>query len=178
MGGPGNGKTTLARELASRLGLDHIELDSLFHVVDFASATDDEFRAGLVARMDAAPQGWVACGNYHSMTEGLHTDRADTVIWLDQSRALVTWRTAKRTVRRALTRQKLFGNDIREPLTNFTRWDPEKNIIRWAWVHHPIYREKTPAYLARPECAHLTVHHLTDPAEVAAFLESVPVADR
>ena len=44
-----------------------------------------------------------------------------------------------RTLRRAARRERLW-NGNREPLTNFYRWDPEKNIIRWAWVHHPRYR--------------------------------------
>lgn len=178
MGGPGNGKSTLAAALAERLGLVHIELDGLFHVTDWESATAAEFRSSLVARMDAAPQGWAICGNYLSRAEDLHLARADTVVWLDHARPLVTWRTAKRTVRRAVTRQKLFGNEIREPMRNFFRWAPEHNIIRWAWVHHPIYRERIPVHLARPALDHLTVHHLRTAEEVDEFLDSVPGSDR
>lgn len=173
VGGPGNGKTTLARALAERLCIDHIELDSLFHVTDWESATDDEFRAALVARMDAAPHGWVTCGNYNTMSGDLHTARADTLIWLDQGRALVTWRAAKRTVRRAITRERLFGNDLREPWSNFFRWDPAHNIIRWAWVHHPLHRIKINRHLASPEWAHLEVHHFTTQAEIDEFLAGV-----
>ena len=142
------------------------------------SATDEEFRASLIERMAAAPRGWVTCGNYLSKCGDLMFPPADTAIWLDHGRWLVTWRTAKRTIRRAVTRQKLFGNDIREPLTNFYRWDPAENVIRWAWVYHPRYRREIPAYLARPECDHLTVHHLCSSAEVAEFLAGVPDPDR
>lgn len=177
MGGPGNGKTTLARTLADRLGLAHIELDSLFHVTGFGSATDDEFRAGLVERMAEAPQGWVTCGNYISMCADLHVREADTIVWLDQDRRLVTWRVVKRTVRRAATREPLFGNDLREPWSNFLRWDPEHNIIRWAWVHQPRYKIKLNRHIARPAWAHLDVHHLRTPHEVDEFLAGVePVA--
>lgn len=177
LGGPGNGKSTLAAALAERLGLVHIELDALFHVTDWESASDEEFRAGLVARMAAAPRGWVTCGNYLSRAQDLHLDNADTVVWLDHARPLVTWRTAKRTVWRALTRQKLYGNEIREPMSNFLRWAPERNIIRWAWAYHPIYRERIPVHLARPSLDHLDVHHLRTAAEVRDFLAGVPAVD-
>lgn len=172
-GGPGNGKTTLAAALAERLGLVHIELDSLHHVTDWESATPDEFRAGLVAAMDAAPHGWVTCGNYVTMAENTHIERADTLVFLDLPRWLVTWRTAKRTVRRAVTREDLFGNGLREPASNFLRWDPQHNIIRWAWVYHPKYRRETPHHIASDAWAHLDVHHFTTVAEIADFLDGV-----
>ncbi len=41
----------------------------------------------------------------------------------------------------ALTREVLW-NGNREPLTNFTSWDPEKNVIRWPWVKHPVIRAR------------------------------------
>ena len=169
VGCPGNGKSTLARQLADELGLRHIELDGLFHVTDWGSATSEEFRRDLVAAMDDAPQGWVTCGNYLTMCSGLHIDRADTFVWLDLPRRTVMWRTIKRTVRRSLTREPLFGNDIREPLGNFYRWDPEKNIIRWAWVNHPIYRDKFRRF-TDGSSPHLTVHHLTTPGEIRSYL--------
>ena len=170
VGGPGNGKSTLARRLADGLGLRHIELDGLFHVTDWESATPEEFRRDLVAAMDEAPDGWVTCGNYLTMCDDLHIAQADTFVWLDLPRRTVVWRTAKRTIRRAITRETLFGNEIREPWANFTSWDPNKNIIRWAWVHHSIYRDKFGPRLARPEWAHLRIHHLTTPDQIAEFL--------
>jgi len=177
-GGPGNGKSTLARRLADELGLAHIELDGLFHVTDWGSATTEEFRTGLVAAMDSAPEGWVTCGNYLTMCDNLHISRADTFVWLDLPRRIVMWRVVRRTIRRALTREPLFGNDLREPLRNFYRWDPEQNIIRWAWVHHPIYRKKFGPRLASPEWAHLEVHHLTTTAEIAEFTDGVLAPQR
>lgn len=171
VGCPGNGKTTLARQLADGLGLRHIELDGLFHVTDWASATPEEFRRDLVAAMDAAPDGWVTCGNYLTMSDDLHVARADTIVWLDLPRRTVVWRTLTRTIRRAMAREPLFGNDLREPLGNFWRWDPEKNIIRWAWVHHPIYREKYGHRLEGDEWAHLTVRHLSTPDAIRDYLE-------
>ena len=173
VGCPGNGKSTLARRLADEFGLRHIELDSLFHVTDWESATVEEFRRDLVAAMDASPDGWVTCGNYQSMADDLHIERADTLVWLDLPRSVVTWRTFARTVRRSITSEPLFGNALREPFGNFIRWSPEKNIIRWAWVHHPIYRENVPRHLAAAEWQHLDVHHLSTRRAIAEFPEKV-----
>lgn len=172
-GGPGNGKTTLAAALADRLGLVHIELDSLYHVTGFGSASDEEFRAALVARMDAAADGWVTCGNYVAKAQDLHIARADTLVFLDLPRVQVTWRVAKRTVHRFVTREELFGNGIREPVSNFWRWDPDRNVIRWAWVHHPRYRRETPRLMATDAWSHLHVHHLTTQTAVDDFLAAV-----
>lgn len=177
-GGPGNGKSTLASALAAQLGLVHIELDALFHRPGWESASEEEFRSGLVVAMDAAPQGWVTCGNYISLCGNLHIERADTLVWLDLPRGLVTRRVAWRTVRRAATGERLFGQDIREPLRNFVRWAPEKNIIRWAWHHHGLYAVKYARHLAKPEWAHLDVHHFQTVEEIEAFLASaIPPGD-
>ncbi len=60
-------------------------------------------------------------------------------------------------------------NGNREPLSNFYRWDPEKNIIRWAWVHFDKYRRQYSAKLAG-DWSHLSVHRLRDQEEVAMWL--------
>jgi len=178
VGGPGNGKSTLARRLAEGLGLRHIELDGLFHVTDWESATTEEFRSDLVAAMDAAPDGFTTCGNYLTMSDSLHIARADTLVWLDLPRSTVVWRTAKRTIRRAVTRERLYGNEVREGWRNFTSWDPNRNIIRWAWIHHGVYREKFGPRLTSPEWSHLRVHHLTTPEQVADFLAGALAQER
>lgn len=150
-GGPGNGKTTLARTLAARRGIEHIELDSLFHVTDFGSESPAAFRAALIGRMQAAPNGWVMCGNYVSILEHLHIEQADTLVFLDLPKRVVMARVVRRTLRRVLTRERLYGNEVRESFDNLWRWDPEKNIIRWTWVNHRVYRQRTPRLIASPE---------------------------
>ncbi len=64
VGTPGSGKTTVARDLAERLDLVHIELDGLFHQTGWQPLDRDELRRRLVVRMDAATTGWTVCGNY------------------------------------------------------------------------------------------------------------------
>src|SRR6186997_1715444 len=62
----GSGKTTLAAALAARLGVPHVELDALHHGPNWTEATPEELRARVEAALAAAPEGWVADGNYES----------------------------------------------------------------------------------------------------------------
>jgi adenylate kinase family enzyme len=116
-----------------------------------------------VADVVAAP-GWVVDGNYSAVRD-LVWDRADTVVWLDLPRRLVMRRIILRTVRRAVTRERLW-NDNREPLANLYRLDPEKNIIRWAWVRHAVYVERYDAAMHDSAFDHLPLrevaHHRWD----------------
>ena len=168
VGCPGAGKTTLAARLAGVLGLPHIEIDSLNWQPGWTEAAPDDFQAALADSLDAAVDGWITCGNYESRSGGLHIDRSDTIIWLDPPRRTIMARVVWRTIRRAVRREELW-NGNREPLSNFTRWNPEHNVIRWAWVHFPIYRTRYAAARHDGSWVHAEVHHLRSSADVASF---------
>ena len=57
VGSPGAGKTTLARELAARLDLTHIEIDAIFHQPGWEPLPDADF----IAAIESATAGdrWV-----------------------------------------------------------------------------------------------------------------------
>lgn len=176
IGCSGAGKTTLARRLSAALGVPHIELDAIYHQPGWRPLDNQRFQAELSARMDASPHGWVTCGNYNSQTGDIHLAQADTLVWLDPPRRVVMWRVITRTVWRALLRKELW-NGNREPLTNFYRWDPERNIIRWAWTRWPHYRERHTQRLSDGTWAHLDVHRLRTNAEADALVASVRDVD-
>lgn len=169
VGNSGSGKSTLAGQLADKLELVHIELDSLFHQPGWTPRDPEEFRSDLTARMDDAEAGWTICGNYMSVTWSLTMPQADTVVWLDLARSLVMQRVMRRTIRRAVTREELW-NGNREPLTNFYRWDPEKNIIRWSWTRHEQYRDRYSTAIEDGTWAHASVYQLRSPEAVSKFL--------
>ena len=75
-----SGKTSLARDLAGRLGLPHVELDALFWGPDWTPVPRETFRARLAAALGA--DGWVADGGYAAVRD-ITWARADTVVWLD-----------------------------------------------------------------------------------------------
>lgn len=172
VGCSGAGKTTLARRIAAALGVAHIELDALFHQPGWAAQPNDAFQADLAARMAAAQRGWVVCGNYSAQSGGIHVAAADTLVWLDPPRRVVMRRVIARTIWRAVTRRELW-NGNREPLTNFYRWDPEVNIIRWAWVKWPQYRRTYARRTVDGSWDHLDVHRLVSDAQVDAFMDRV-----
>ena len=72
-----------------------------------------------------------------------------------------------------VTRERLW-NDNTEPFSNLYRLDPERNIIRWAWVMHPEHRDRYAAAARDPESAHLRFVRLRSVAEVAALFAATP----
>jgi adenylate kinase family enzyme len=173
VGTSGSGKTTLARALADRLGLVHVELDALYHGPGWSEPDPDTFRRRVVDALDAADAGWVACGNYSVVRDPVVWSRADTVVVLDLPRTVVMRRVVARTLRRVVLRQELW-NGNREPLRNLYAWDPERNVIRWAWVRHEVYRNRYRRAALDPVNAHLDFVLLRSPAEVDGFLDWVP----
>ena len=166
VGGPGSGKTTVGRRLAASLGAPSVELDAIYHQPGWTELPVEEFRRRVADVV--AGDTWVVDGNYTTVRD-LVWARADTVVWLDLPRPLIMRRVVARTVRRAITRQVLW-NGNREPLTNFYRLDPERNIIRWAWTMHPNYITRYEAAMADPPNGHLRFVRLRSPAEITAFL--------
>jgi adenylate kinase family enzyme len=166
VGIPGSGKTTVGRRLAASFGIPFVELDSIFHQPGWVELPVDDFRKRVTEALTAP--AWVVDGNYSAVRD-LVWQRADTVVWLDLPRRRVMYRIILRTVRRALTRERLW-NGNREPLSNFYRLDPTKNIIRWTWVKYADCIERYGAAMQDPAYSHLTFVRLRSQHEVDAFL--------
>jgi adenylate kinase family enzyme len=168
VGSSGSGKSTAGRALASRLGVEFVELDAIFHQHGWTDLPLEDFRARVGEH--AAADAWVIDGNYSGVRD-LVWDRADTVVWLDLSRLTVVWRLIRRTLRRAITREVLW-NGNREPLTNFYRWDPMKNVIRWSWVKHGEYRQQYQSAMSDPRLTSIHFVRLGSVREISEFLNA------
>ncbi|MGH2489080.1 MAG: AAA family ATPase [Candidatus Limnocylindria bacterium] len=165
VGTSGSGKTTFAAELARRLGVPHVELDALSWEANWVSAPPDVLRQ-RVARAVAA-DAWVVDGNY-SATRDLVWARADTVVWLDHSFALVMWRLIARTLRRSLRGVVLWSGN-RESLRIALSRD---SIILWALTTYRRRRRDYPRlFLQYPEVRFV---RLGSPGEASRFLEAIP----
>jgi adenylate kinase family enzyme len=168
VGNSGSGKSTLAKALATRLDIDHTEIDAIYHQADWQPLAEPEF----VARIDSATAGerWVVDGNY-SAVRGLIWARADTIVWLDLSRPAVMRQIVWRTLRRVGQRQELW-NGNRERWRNFFSLDPKVSVIAWSWHRHSTYRDRYGAAMTDPANAHLTFVRLRSRADVRALLAS------
>jgi adenylate kinase family enzyme len=150
VGTSGSGKSTLARHLAQRLGVDQLELDSVYHQPNWQPLPAAEF-ARRVGEFVAADD-WVVDGNYRTVRPIVWA-RAEVVVWLDLPRLFVFRRLIGRTLRRAITRTELW-NGNRESLTNLLRGG-EQNLLLWSWRHHAKYRDRYSVAMRDPENADL-----------------------
>lgn len=140
LGVSGSGKTTLARALAARLGVPHLELDSVNHLAGWQQSSDEEWAGALDAFVAGAPGGWVVDGSYSSRAQQA-LDGVDTVVWLDLPRRTVMARVMRRTAVRMLTRRELW-NGNREDWRNLLSREPEDNILLWTWTRHAVVRRR------------------------------------
>ena len=161
----------MARSLAMSLDFPHLELDSVYHQPEWTPLPDGEFQS--VVDEFTIQDRWIVDGNYNSTgVLDLAWERADTVIWLDPPRRVVMAQVTGRTLRRGVRREELW-NGNRESLWSLTKWDPEDNIIRWAWTRFEPTRFRYESRTADPHWSHLTIIHLRTRSAVAVFLASL-----
>ncbi len=169
VGNSGSGKSTLARALADRLGVPHVELDSLFHRAGWQPAPADEFRACVDATTGTG--GWVVDGNY-SKVRDLVWGRADTVIWVDPPRYVVMRQVVLRTLRRTALRRELW-NGNRERWRNLFSRDPDRSIILWAWRTYPVNQARYATASTDPTWRHLTFLRIATRADARRLLDGI-----
>jgi adenylate kinase family enzyme len=164
VGTSGAGKTTLARRLAARLGLPHIELDAINWQPGWRDLArhDPEL---FIRRVSEAVQteAWVADGNYGMVRDQVWT-RATHLVWLDYERRVIMARVIRRSVLRTVLQTELWAGN-RERWRNFLR---PSHPIRWAWSTWRRRRRETEERLARPDHASLVVLRLRHPREAEA----------
>ena len=160
----GNGKTTLGRALAGRLGVRFVELDALVHGPDWAETPDEELRA--VVEPIVLSDGWVIDGTYRTKLGNLVLDAADTIVWLDLPLRVWLTRLLRRTGRRLTGRERLW-NDNRETLRN-AFWG-RQSLFAFAFRTHFQRRRDWPA-----ELAHYPVVRLRSVADIERWLADVP----
>ena len=171
MGGACAGKTTVSRRLAGRLGVPHIELDSLHHDAGWNEAPPEVLRERVQAALDAAPDGWVCDGNYRTKLGNLVLEQADTLVFLDPPFARTFGRSLRRTIGRTITREELWNGNREQTRFLFTRyWIPW-----WVLRTHRHYSREIPERAA--ENPHLEVVHLRGDEEVEAWLQSIQATE-
>lgn len=174
VGTSGAGKTTLARRIALRLALPHIELDAINWQPGWRDLTRHD-PSGFIRRVTEAirAEAWVADGNYGLVREILWR-RATHLVWLDYERPVIMARVIYRTLLRAAMRTELWAGN-RERWRHMLR---PSHPIRWAWSTWERRRRETAERLSQQQHAHLLVVRLRHPREARHAVELLAEAAR
>jgi len=172
VGTTGSGKTTMARRIAQRLAINHVELDALHWGPNWTPAPLELFRARTKQALNG--DAWVVDGNY-SKVRDIVWGRADTIVWLDYPLLVILGRLVWRTLRRVFTREELWQGNRERFVAQFASRD---SLFLWALRTYPRRRKEYPALIQRPEYIRLTVVHLRSPRAARDWLASLEVTAR
>jgi predicted kinase len=143
-----SGKTTLAAQLGSTLGLPVIDLDD-YYWRQSPLPTDEQWAAKHAELISA--DRWIISGDYRAVAE-TRFHAADVVVWLDLPRSRCLFKA---------TARKLNGN----PTPILDSW-------RWIWRYPNHGRRETATALASADLTS-TIHRLRSSSEVNSFLGQV-----
>ena len=162
IGSGGAGKSTVAREIASRLDLPLIHLDALYWNPGWR-ATDKDAWERRVRELIAAPR-WVMDGNYGG-TLDLRLARCDAVVFLDLPRVICLWRVIRRRLE--------FRGRSRPDMAPECPEGLSADFVKWIWTYP---RSRRPGILRR--LANLRANQraivLSSDRAIRSFLDGLP----
>jgi len=167
IGTAGAGKTTLARQLAHRLALPHIELDTHYWQPQWRHRTQADFQRQYTAQLASA--AWVVDGEYPEVN-GQIWPKAELVIWLDYPLPLVLGRLLRRGLSAALTRHNLWGSDNYETLPHLFG---AHSIFHRARSAHYRRRRYYAQLMRDPRYAHLRFLRFATPRATQQWLHTL-----
>ena len=159
-----SGKTMLARQIAEALGIPHVEMDLLFWMPDWRKRPKDKFRE-MVGEAVSGDR-WVMDGNY-GWTRDIVLKRVTHVVWLNYPFWTVFRRALARTIHRAVTREKVCGENRESFRDSFLH---REGIPWWVIRTHRRVRRRYQALAASDESAHLEVIELKGQNEADALV--------
>jgi adenylate kinase family enzyme len=170
VGASGSGKSVLARELARRLAVPHVDLDALHWGPDWTPTPTEILRRRVEAAL--AGEGWTVSGNYSALRDSIWP-RADTLIWLDYPMPIVMWRVLQRTVRRCITKELLWSDNLETWRKSFFARD---SIIVWAWTTWRKPRRNYPKLFRSPAYQGIRKFRFMSPEQTQDWLSRVEFA--
>jgi adenylate kinase family enzyme len=171
VGTSGAGKSTLARALANALSSPHIELDAIYWGPNWTPIPEPDLRQRIDA-LTSQPR-WVCDGNY-SVVRDLVWPRATAIVWLNYSFPRVFVRALRRTLRRCLWREPVFGNNRETVRKSFLSRD---SILVWILRTHWRHQQSYPRLFAEPAHVHLQVIELRAESDAQRLLAAARCQD-
>jgi len=164
----GAGKTTFARELCRRTGLPYFEMDGFYHGPGWVPIPTFEDDVAAVVAQDA----WVFDSHGYKEVRDLMWSRADTVIFLDFARWVVTSRVTRRSFARAWDQEPMFNGNTED----FRAWLDPEHPIQWSVRAYRSRQEDMRTRFRDPANAALHKVHLRTPRAAQRWLDLVAPA--
>jgi adenylate kinase family enzyme len=171
VGTTSSGKSTLASQLAEKIGGDFIELDALHWEPNWVEAPNEVFRE----RVEAAIRSnrWVVAGNY-SVVRNVVWQQAEAIIWLDYPFHIVFWRLLKRTIHRGITQEELWNGNRENFLWHLKLWSDE-SLFHWLFKTYWRRKREYPMLFSLPENTHLKIIQFKHPKETEKWLNTLNI---
>jgi adenylate kinase family enzyme len=166
IGTSGSGKTTVARAIADKLGIRHIELDAINWQPNWTELPKDEFKERVTEEIEHGD--WTIDGNY-SVVRYVIWDKVDTIVWLDMPFIPVFLRIVWRTIRRIVTQEELWN-------TNTEKLDAlvgKYGMPLWVIQTHEKRRKEYLPLLADPKLSHIDIKRFKSLKAVNKWIESL-----
>lgn len=161
IGSGGAGKSTLARRLGEKTGIEVIHLDRLYWQPGWVKTPAEEWSKTVASELEK--DSWIMDGNFGGTFE-MRAEAADTIIFLEISR----WRCLYRVIKRRLTYRRTNRPDMAEGCNE--KIDLE--FLLWIWNYPKNAKGRKAEVLKRLENEKNIVRLRTD-KEIEDFVASV-----
>ncbi len=168
----GSGKSTLGKRLASRLGVEFIELDALHWEPNWVEAETEVFRERV--RRAIEPDSWVMDGNYRKQID-LSWPLTDTVVWLDTPFRTAFWRCLVRSWKRYRSRELLWGTNQENFWEHLMLWNPQRSLLGYMLRNYRSRRRLYLTAMQSPRWSHITFVHLRSAREMEKWVDQIQI---
>lgn len=159
-----SGKSTLAKRISKKLRIPHFELDNYFWKENWTESSKEEFIEKVANLVNE--NNWVICGNYNKVREMLWKSATD-IVWLDYPFYLVFYRAIKRTIIRAITKEKVCNGNLETFKKSFFS---KESIILWVLKTYKRRKKEYPILLK--EVSEKRIYRLKNKRETTSFVEN------
>jgi adenylate kinase family enzyme len=168
LGTSGAGKTTLAKFLAKKFSIHHIELDQLFWNPNWVESPEDVFVEKIKNEINSH-ENWIICGNYHAAKQ-ITLYHATHIIWLNYPFYKIFYRSLKRNIQRIITKTEPFPG-CQESFVN--SYLSSKSILWWVIISHRSRVIKLTKLLTKENFPNTIIFNITKQNELDKCIQSL-----